>query len=170
MNIFDNLHAKIKKGPLQKILDSLSESGDLICKEYNSKIYLASQKHYPKVDERLMIQLDEDIESAKNTLDELKETNSSYLAVMKQILTQYSDSELAHQIESRKTTLSNLISELKKWHDGKIEKISEEKMTEAEKTYNLNKISLKKTKKICIDIIDVFCEGMEMRRSELMVR
>ena len=116
-----------------------------------------------------MIQLDEDIESAKNTMNGLKETNTSYTTEIKQILSHYSDSELAHQIETRQTILANLKSELKKWQDGRIEKISEEKMTEAEKTYNFNKNSLKKIKKISIDIIDVFCEGMEMKRSELMV-
>jgi hypothetical protein len=147
----------------------LSDSGDLICKEYSSKIYLASQKYFPPVDEKVMNNLDEKIEESKNSLNSLKEINASLQNELKGVQTQYTDAELKTQLEQRKKVLADLQSELTKWDEGKIEKIPEEKMAEAERNYNLNKITFRKTKKICIDIIDVFCENTEMKRVDFMV-
>ncbi len=46
-NIQDNLHGKVKKAALTKILDKLSEGGEksvLTCKEFgSSKVYLWNQ-------------------------------------------------------------------------------------------------------------------------------
>ena len=148
----------------------MSDSGDLICKEYSSKIYLASQKYYPPVDEKLMIKLDENIEESRNTLNSLKEINTSLQNEHKSVLTKYTDDELKSQLEQKKIILADSQSVLTKWEMGKIEKIPEEKMAEAERNYNLNKITYRKTKKICIDIIDVICENTEMKRVDFMVR
>jgi hypothetical protein len=164
------LHGSIKKAQLQKILDSLSDSGDLLCKEYNSKIYLASQKYFPPVDVNVMLQLDQQIDDTKITLTELKETSASLTADLKNIQLKYTDEELANQILQRGNNADDLHSELKKWEDGQIEKIQEEKIIEAEKNYNSNKASYKKAKKICLDILDMFCENMEMKTPDFMVK
>ena len=147
----------------------MSESGDLICKEYSSKIYLASQKFYPPVDEKVMNNLDEKIEESKNTLNSLKEVNASLQNELKTVQTKYTDAELKSQLEQKKITLAESHSVLTKWEEGKIEKIPEEKMAEAERNHNLNKTTYRKTKKICIDIIDVICENTEMKRVDFMV-
>lgn len=130
---------------------------------------MASQKYFPPVDEKVVNELDEAIEATKNTLNCLKETNSSYANELKNIQVQYTDPELKTQIEVKMKQLGDIQSELEKWEKGKIEKISEDKIKEAEKNYNLNKNNFKKIKKICVDIVDVFCESMEMKRMDLMV-
>lgn len=72
INIFDNLRGAIKKSLLQKILDSLVEEARIICKEYNSKIYLASQKNFPVIDEKEMKKLDDELEEQNKELSEQK--------------------------------------------------------------------------------------------------
>jgi len=117
-----------------------------------------------------MIKLDENIEESRNTLNSLKEINTSLQNEHKSVLTKYTDDELKSQLEQKKIILADSQSVLTKWEMGKIEKIPEEKMAEAERNYNLNKITYRKTKKICIDIIDVICENTEMKRVDFMVR
>lgn len=117
-----------------------------------------------------MIKLDENIEESRNTLNSLKEINTSLQNEHKSVLTKYTDDELKSQLEQKKIILADSQSVLTKWEEGKIEKIPEEKMAEAERNYNLNKITYRKTKKICIDIIDVICENTEMKRVDFMVR
>ena len=51
----------------------------------------------------------------------------------------------------------------------KIKMIDPVEMSNAEKKYDDEKIKYKKIKKVCIDIIDSFCECMEKNRVELMV-
>jgi len=58
-------------------LDSLVEDTRIICKEYNSKIYLASQKNFPVIDDKEMKKLDDSIEETQNKLNEQKEILSS---------------------------------------------------------------------------------------------
>jgi hypothetical protein len=64
---------------LQKILDDLADEKELICKEYNSKFYLASQKNFPLIDESDDKQLDETIEASKIKINELKEIKDKLL-------------------------------------------------------------------------------------------
>ena len=62
----DNLHGEIKKTQGQKILDQLSEEGEIQMKEYGkSKIYLINQKNIPLVDPQEM-------ENLKNQMNEKK--------------------------------------------------------------------------------------------------
>ncbi len=44
MNIFDNLHGKIKKPILENVLNELHEEGKLSCKEFGkNKVYFLNQ-------------------------------------------------------------------------------------------------------------------------------
>jgi len=61
---------------LQKILDTLVEETRILCKEYNSKIYLASQKNFPVIDEKEMKKLDDALEETNKKLAEQKSENS----------------------------------------------------------------------------------------------
>ena len=54
--------------------------------------------------------------------------------------------------------------------DGSIEQIPEDKMNEVEVIYDKNKNYLKKIKKICFDVVDSLCDGMEIKRQEFMVQ
>lgn len=52
--------------------------------------------------------------------------------------------------------------------EGKIQKIPEEQMKDAETKYEKNKNYYKKVKKCCVDILDMVCEAMELKRDLLM--
>ena len=58
-------------------MDSLVEETKIICKEYNSKIYLASQKNFPKIDENEMKKLDDATDKTIQKLNEQKENIGS---------------------------------------------------------------------------------------------
>lgn len=67
----DNLHGEIKKTQGQKILDQLTEEGDLQMKEYGkAKIYLINQKNIPVVDPK-------ELENLKVSLEARKADHSS---------------------------------------------------------------------------------------------
>ena len=98
-------------------------------------------------------------------VEDLKDMLTEKSEIIDEILAK----KLKMEKELKNKVLANLQADLKKWEEGKIEKIPEEKMAEAEKNYNLNKNNFKKIKKICIDIVDVFCENMELKRIDFMV-
>jgi hypothetical protein len=74
------LRGAVKKAQLQRILDELSEEKELICKSYTSKLYLASQKNFPQIDEEEDKKLNADIDQAKERVTELKEIKDKLLA------------------------------------------------------------------------------------------
>jgi hypothetical protein len=137
-------------------------------KEYNTKIYLVSQKHFPEVDKNELKQIDDETDQLKNIIAELKEKSSSLLSELKQINSTLTDDELSVQIEQFTDSTNKLKESLKMWHDGAIEKIPDNIINQAEKDYDKNKLSYKKIKKICFNILDTFCEGLEMKREEMI--
>ena len=71
----------------------------MICKEYNTKVYLASQTHFKVADEDEVKKLDLEIESSKSQIEELKEINSNLQIELKNITNQITDEELENQIK-----------------------------------------------------------------------
>ena len=66
------MHGEIKKPQAQKILDQLTDEGDLQMKEYGkAKIYLINQKNIPKVDPAEMENLKTSLEAKKSEHAEL---------------------------------------------------------------------------------------------------
>lgn len=149
-------------------MDNLTECGDIICKEYNSKIYLASQKHYPEVDKEELKKIDDETDSTRETIAKLKEKNQSLQYDLRQVNTTLTDEELDRQIQSYKSECEKLQLNLKMWQEGTIERIPDEKIELAEKEYEKQKILFKKLKKICYGVVDTLCEGMEMKRDEVI--
>lgn len=66
------MHGEIKKPQAQKILDQLTDEGELQMKEYGkAKIYLINQKNIPKVDPGEMENLKTSLEAKKSEHVEL---------------------------------------------------------------------------------------------------
>jgi 26S proteasome regulatory subunit, ATPase 3, interacting protein len=169
LNIFDNLHGSIKKGQLQKCLDVLVEEKQLICKEYNTKIYLASQHHYPAINEEEMNKFDSDISESREAISKIKEETNKLQSELKQIQQTYSNEELDEHIKSEQKAIKELENKIAKIEDKNSEKIPEEKMKVAEDAYEKEKNFYKKAKKIAMDIIDQLADGMELKSTALMV-
>jgi hypothetical protein len=67
-----------------------------------------------------------------------------------------------------KSEVEKLSGNLKMWEDGQIERIPDNKIDQAEKDYEKYKMVYKKIKKISLNIVDSLCEGMEMKRDEVV--
>lgn len=137
-------------------------------KEYNTKIYLVSQKHFPEVDKNELKQIDDETDKLKEVISELKEKSSHLQTELRQITSTLTDEELTFQIEQLTKSTNKLKESLKMWEDGAIERIPDDIINQTEKEYDRNKVSYKKIKKICLNILDTFCEGLEMKREEFM--
>ena len=168
INIFDNLHGKIKKGQLQKILDNLTLEGKIICKEYNTKIYLVNQNNFPPVSEEELKEVEDEITEKRKVLAELRETLQNKEKEYKKITSVYTDEELELHLKEAKKELECLESKVQRIENNTIELIPEEKMLEAEKRFEQGKAKYRKIKRICMDILDQFSEGLEMKTSKLM--
>jgi septal ring factor EnvC (AmiA/AmiB activator) len=140
----------------------------MICKEYNSKIYLASQKHFPDVDKEELKKIDDETEVTRETLTKLKEKNQSLQSDLRHVNTTLTDEELERQIQFYKSEVEKLHLNLKMWEEGTIERIPDQKVDQAEKDYEKQKLTYKKIKKISFDVVDSLCEGMEMKREEVV--
>ena len=168
INIFDNLHGNVKKGQLQKILDSLTEEKKLIMKEYNTKIYLANQDNFPQVSEEELNKLDNDINLIREENKKLKEEYNIKNVELKTISATYTDKELDEKIKELKKEIMEKEKKVNLIKSNSIEPIPIEKMNEAEKNYQNSKKNYKKIKKICMGIIDQISESLEMKTAKLM--
>ena len=168
INIFDNLHGQVKKAQLIKVLDALTDEKKLICKEYNTKIYLANQNNFPPINADALASVDASIEMYKKENAKLKEMLNDKQAELKSIVATYTDSELNCAIEKKRKELETLKCKVDKINNNVIEPVPEEKMAEKEKEVNNMKVKYKKIKRICSDIIDKFAEGMDIKRNKFM--
>jgi len=169
MNIIDNHAGQIKKPQCQKILDTLVEQGILIMKEYNVKIYLANQSQFEKVDQKDLDDLDTQIEKSNANMIQLKEKNSQLQGEYKTFKEVLSSEELDKRLKESKKLLDELENKLKKINLNKHVEIPEDKIKEAENNYEENKILYKKTKKICLGILDYLGENLDTTRKVLFV-
>ncbi len=164
INIFDNLHGAIKKSQLGKILDALVEEGSLIMKEYNTKIYLFNQD---KLDVKIT---DSDIDAIQKEIDEkkeehkkLKEVIASKANELKILTLSLTDEELKSRIKELKKELSKMKIKVDNIKENKIDPIPPEKMKEAKENFEKELKIFKKTKKICVEIINDISDGMELK-------
>ena len=99
INIFDNLHGKIKKPQVQRILDSLTDAGELQMKEFGkAKIYLLNQKSIPDVNQAELDKISKEVQDLRTAHRELTEDVKSLTAELKDIQNQLTDEQLDAEI------------------------------------------------------------------------
>ena len=167
INIFDNLHGAIKKSQLTKILDSLVDEGSLIMKEYNTKIYLFNQD---KLDIKVT---DTDIDKIQSEIDEKREENkklkeeiSTKQNELKILTLSLTDEELKAKIKELKKELAKMKAKVDDIKENKIDPVPPEKMNEARENFEKELKVFKKTKKICVDIVNDISDGLELKLKE----
>ena len=164
INIFDNLHGAVKKAQLGKILDALVEEGSLIMKEYNTKIYLFNQDKLDiKVTDADIDKIQKEIDEKREENKKLKEEISSKANELKILTLSLTDDELKAKIKELKKELSKMKIKVDDIKENKIDPIPPEKMNEARENFEKELKVFKKTKKICVDIINDISEGMELK-------
>jgi len=169
LNIFDNLHGKIKKPQCQRALDALSDAGEIQMKEYGkSKIYLMNQKNIPDVDENEVDKLNKRLNKLKEEFatenDEYKEMQAS----LKSFQAQPTNAEVDADIEKYEKLVEEANKKLVFYESGNYPKISDEDINKAEANKKLFEGHYKKRKRICMEMLDGLSEMMEKKRAEVI--
>lgn len=95
INIFDNLHGKIKKPQVQRILDSLASAGELQVKEFGkAKIYLLNQKNIPDVNQSELDEITKEVQELRTTHRQLTEEVKGLTAELKDLQNQPTDEQI----------------------------------------------------------------------------
>ena len=170
INIYDNLHGNVKKAECTRILDQLSAENKLLKKEYNQNVYIASQMYYPQIDEAEKKKLDIVIEEKKKNYEgkqlKLKKIQNEFRTITSKL----TDEELIKQISEKRNLLEESKSRLMKYKDGGYVQVPDEEVKQKEKNFENVKNKYKKVRKVCVDVVDGFCEPMEMKRIQVMVK
>jgi septal ring factor EnvC (AmiA/AmiB activator) len=110
INIHDNLHGQIKKGPLQKVLDQLTSDGQLQMKEYGkAKVYLLNQNNIPEVDKSELETLNTELNRRREKLTQLNEKTKEMNAKLKEILSELTNDQLDQELKSYEALVSGFI-------------------------------------------------------------
>jgi septal ring factor EnvC (AmiA/AmiB activator) len=150
-------------------LDDLVKENKVICKEYASKVYLASQQFFPELDEKELNQLDKEVDASNKEIADLKERKIYLLKELKDLNSEPTNLQINEDIKNAKKRLEILKLDLDEIEGNKIKMIEPSEMKKVEDIYLDNKTLMKKFKGCCIEIIDTFCEYGEKNRKELMV-
>jgi hypothetical protein len=169
-NIIDLNKGQIKKAQVQKTLDKLLEEDIVIMKEYNTKIYLANQNQFENINQNEIDALDKQTEKSKKELAEAREMHSALISEYKNLCEELSDEELNRRIMENKKQLLEIENAVKMIEKNKYEEIPIEKMKEAEKLYEDNKNKYRKTRKVCLSVLEYLEENLELKKKEIYVR
>lgn len=135
-------------------------------------MYLANQEHFKKIDDSEMNNLDVLLEESKKRIEELKEQKGRLVNQYKNLNNELSSEELERRlIEARRSAKEleqNMLVKMNIYKE--VEQVSEEKIRDAEKLYNNNRNVYKKTRKICMGIVDSLSEGIEITSKQFFVR
>jgi len=167
VNIFENLNQKIKKAQCLRILDNLTKWSFLICKEYNTKVYLPNQNNYPPVDEKELKTLDEELEIKRKILEEKQLKLKKLQADYKAITSKQTDEEIKQSIINKNKYLEDIKQKVLNYKGGNFKFVDEETVKIKEKIFENSKNNYQKARKVCLEIVDGFCELMEKKRKEI---
>jgi hypothetical protein len=168
-NVVDLMKGQIKKTQCQNILNKLVQDEVLIMKEYNSVIYLANQNLFDKVEQLDIEKVDKETEESKTQIAKLKDTNSTLSTELKNLNEELSDEELNKRLTQSRKELQEIENALKKIQIKKQEEIPPEKLREAQTNYEECKNNFKKTKRLCLNVIDYLCESTDLSRKQIFV-
>eukprot|EP01016_Furgasonia_blochmanni_P023213 TRINITY_DN25129_c0_g1_i1.p1 TRINITY_DN25129_c0_g1~~TRINITY_DN25129_c0_g1_i1.p1 ORF type:complete len:189 (+),score=54.80 TRINITY_DN25129_c0_g1_i1:63-629(+) len=154
INIHDNLHGQIKKGPLQKILDQLSSDGQLKMKEYGkAKVYLLNQENIPEVDKGELENLNNELNKRREKMTQLNDKTKELNARLKEILSAPTNEQLNQELKNYENLLKEAEDKLQIYESGNYVKVSDEEIKVAEEKKKKFETEYKKRKRMCMDCL-----------------
>jgi septal ring factor EnvC (AmiA/AmiB activator) len=163
------LRGQVKKTTAQKILDQLVDENCLIAKQYNSKVYLANQDYFEKIEQSQIDEIDEEIKQSKEKIDKLKIEHQRLTGELKNLNIELTNEELENKINETKKEVNEMSKRLKNIENNESAQIPEEKVKEAEGNYTAVFDKMKKFKRVYLNILDSLSEGFDISRKELIV-
>lgn len=99
--MFDNLHAKVKKAAVLKILDKLADQGKLQRKEFGkAKVYLIDQSSFEETSSEQLEKMDKENTELKNQHQDLAKAVNKATEDLQRILKEPTDQEIDSELLS----------------------------------------------------------------------
>ena len=163
LNVYDNLHGKIKKPLLQNILDELSEEGKLTSKEVGKiKIYFLNQESLEvsreKVDSMAILSSE-----LKEKERELGNQHKARLEELKKLMAKKTRTQLISLIEKTKEKVEELECKKEKLTNVDAEKVDEKEVYKIEKEEGQLRRELKKRRNLTKDCLKTWSQALEKK-------
>lgn len=168
IQIFDNLHARVPKNTVQRILDVLSSSGGgLRMKEYGkAKIYFLDQSTLPSEPSASEIRtLDDNVMSARKNLLALQAEEKILKESLSNLLAQPTDDHLDSAIFDTEAKLKQNKGRLLKISGTPVDPMA---LEIAVASYNAYRKVWVDRKRKCIDIVNMIADGNGKRRADVI--
>ncbi|OQR88899.1 pairing protein 2 family protein [Thraustotheca clavata] len=169
INVFDNLHRRIGKTMLTKILDVLVEKGELKSKVYGkSVIYYYNQEKLPPPCSATLAKTEESIATVTEVVQELEQQLKEREGVIHGLTNQISDAELSQQLIDYTKEMETLTATLSRLDDPNRPPVDPQKKASITATFTKYRSGWVKRKRIVMDAIDQIAEGMEKKRKDVL--
>ena len=164
INVFDNLRGRIKKKPLEKLLDELVHEGHLAGKLYGkAKIYFYNQSLHPQLNV-------DDMNNIKTKAEEMRTENKEKAARIKELKTDIvrldripSIAALTQDITDLQTRKTELQVQVDKYKGNEIKLVSEAEIKKVELEKDKVQLAMRKREKMLKDIIDMVSESADQK-------
>ncbi|KAJ3225896.1 hypothetical protein HK099_005952 [Clydaea vesicula] len=168
IDIINNLKGEISKTVMTKVLNKLTDSGDVHSKAYGKTlVYVAKQDNVPTPPLEELNQMDQDVITIKNEINELKEKHKCLDHSVKKLKCSMTDSEIDEKIISLEKENAKLEEHLMLLKSG-TKKITTEDKKRIDDLYVKMYNFWKSRKKMYKNIWDQIIENIPMKPGELM--
>ncbi|KDO33502.1 hypothetical protein SPRG_02310 [Saprolegnia parasitica CBS 223.65] len=169
LNVFENLHRRIGKTMLTKILDALVEKGEIKCKTYGkSQIYYYNQEKLPPPCSTTLAQTEAAIQTVADDVQNAERALKEAESVLHGLSNQMTDAELDQQLAEYTTQVATLSATLQRLDDPNGVPVAPEKKKAITDQFTKYKTAWVKRKRIVMDAIDQIAEGMEKKRKDVL--
>lgn len=167
-DVVSNLHNEYKKSEIQKAIDTLVATEKLLEKENGKqKIYFVNQSHFPKVDEKELADMDEEIKKLNSVLAskkaELRNKEAKYTAFTSRLTLDQVRSQkvaVANEIEMLNQKLVNVEEMMKNTDPKELERLKKERQKYVDEW--------KKRKRLAMNVLDMISEYYDKDRKVLI--
>ncbi|KAL7068137.1 hypothetical protein ACR3K2_14070 [Cryptosporidium serpentis] len=171
-NVVDNLHNIYSKKQVTEEMERLAGEGKFICKEYGKqKVYLVDQSECQELNKEEMAELDKEIFNLEDINRQLEirlkslkqETRNLSAPIPLDVL-----DDKINQMELKNSEILNEIESKEKLIGDDVQKISIDDLQKLKSEYRSLQACWKKYKNACKQAIDILCESMDQKASDLL--
>eukprot|EP00347_Sterkiella_histriomuscorum_P019760 403340394 len=168
-NILDSFQQRIKKTQCQKIMDELTTSQILTCKEYGkAKIYLINQDVFETTTNEELQKLDDQIKVRKDEYDLLIAEYKQLQSRLKEVSQGQSNTDMKTEIKNITKDIQTSKVALEPFISGGRKLVTQAEITKADAALKKIQQEWKKRRRACNDIVDQISESAEMNRKDFI--
>ena len=167
INVFDNLHGKVKKSDLQKALDNLAASGEIICKEFGkSQVYFYNQSNLV-VNQELLEENKQKFGEQKGRFEEAKRLNKELKAQLSAVEAIQTTENLQKIVEKYVTEIPELKTKLELFVNGNVQLLPPDQVDIKENELQILEKEKIKRRKIFRALTDTLLESTGLPKKKL---